>query len=176
MVTDPQRAPGDLETVRELLNTEWITNDTRERRDDLEQWLRSRRVPPAEFRELLALRAELRHVVTRVADADATLNRALPRLRVQLAVRKGTISFDHQPGTAAELLVSVLGSIRDGTWHRMKACPDCEWVFFDQSRNASKRWCVMQAESRGGRSCGTLAKVREFRRRAKRSAKRGKSR
>lgn len=46
--------------------------------------------------------------------------------------------------------------------HRIKVCenPDCMWVFYDESRNQSRRWCE-------GSSCGNLLKVRRFRMRQK---------
>ena len=51
----------------------------------------------------------------------------------------------------------------EGTWHRLKACPnpDCEWAFYDRSRNRSSRWCVMS-------ECGNRAKARTFRERQRR--------
>ncbi len=54
---------------------------------------------------------------------------------------------------AAELL---LGPDRA----RIKRCPGpaCHWVFFDASKNLSRRWCAME-------DCGARDKVRRFRRR-----------
>jgi predicted RNA-binding Zn ribbon-like protein len=48
--------------------------------------------------------------------------------------------------------------MRDGTWDRMKACraDDCEWAFYDSSRNRSGTWCSMEV-------CGNRAKARAFR-------------
>jgi predicted RNA-binding Zn ribbon-like protein len=48
----------------------------------------------------------------------------------------------------------------DGTWSRLRRCPaeDCQWVFWDSSRNATRRWCSM-------RVCGNRAKVRAFQQR-----------
>ncbi|UFJ41382.1 CGNR zinc finger domain-containing protein [Brevibacillus humidisoli] len=45
---------------------------------------------------------------------------------------------------------------------RLKICAneDCRWVFFDQSRNRTARWC-------DDRMCGNLMKVRRFRERQK---------
>ena len=54
---------------------------------------------------------------------------------------------------------------------RLKACPDCRWVFYDHSRNGSKRWCGMYAGEEGGRACGTIAKVKNYR--AKRKGRTG---
>lgn len=44
---------------------------------------------------------------------------------------------------------------RDPT--RFKICenPDCQWVFYDESKNRSRRWC--------GEPCGNLLRVRKFR-------------
>jgi predicted RNA-binding Zn ribbon-like protein len=45
-----------------------------------------------------------------------------------------------------------------GDWPRVRRCPapDCAWVFWDSSKNASRRWCSM-------RVCGNRAKARAFR-------------
>jgi hypothetical protein len=162
-----QAAPSLLEEIRTLLNTEWIPNDTRERRDDFDDYSRRRRLTRSEAKALKRLRSDLRAAVKEPATTDEVLNRALRRLGVSVALKNARIAFHHHGGRAGELLIIVLEAMRDHQWHRLKACPDCEWVFYDHSRNGSKRWCVMTAESEGGRSCGTLAKVRAFRARAK---------
>ncbi|MBK5306005.1 MAG: CGNR zinc finger domain-containing protein [Frankiaceae bacterium] len=45
-----------------------------------------------------------------------------------------------------------------GEWSRVKACAleSCRWVFFDESRNRSGRWCSMQV-------CGNRAKTAAYR-------------
>jgi predicted RNA-binding Zn ribbon-like protein len=45
-----------------------------------------------------------------------------------------------------------------GQMHRIRTClnPDCTFVFYDQSRNGTRRWCE-------GRACGNLLKVRRHR-------------
>ena len=57
--------------------------------------------------------------------------------------------------SAAELLIS-------GELDRVRECAahDCGWLFFDESRNRSRRWCSMQ-------TCGNRAKVDRFRTRRK---------
>lgn len=49
-----------------------------------------------------------------------------------------------------------------GDWSRVRRCPasDCAWVFWDSSKNASRRWCSM-------RVCGNRAKTRAFAERTK---------
>jgi len=41
---------------------------------------------------------------------------------------------------------------------RVKRCPahDCQWFFFDTSRNGTRRWCAMS-------DCGTKDKVQRYR-------------
>jgi predicted RNA-binding Zn ribbon-like protein len=62
------------------------------------------------------------------------------------------------PGLLARLLVPVAHASMDGTWARVKACvaDDCQWAFYDQSRNRSGRWCDMAV-------CGNRTKVRTYR-------------
>ena len=68
-------------------------------------------------------------------------------------------------GVAGWLLAAVVDAIADDTWSRLKSCPDCQWIFYDRTRNRSKVWCDMLAGDAGGRSCGTIAKVNRYRQR-----------
>jgi len=63
-------------------------------------------------------------------------------------------------GALAQIVVPVAEAARDGSWQRVKACraEDCEWAFYDRSRNRSGVWCDMAV-------CGNRAKVRAHRRR-----------
>ncbi|MBX5468812.1 MAG: CGNR zinc finger domain-containing protein [Thermoleophilaceae bacterium] len=58
----------------------------------------------------------------------------------------------------ARLLAGVHKLVADGRWHRLKACPaeDCEWAFYDQSKNRSRTWCSMEV-------CGNRHKARAYR-------------
>jgi predicted RNA-binding Zn ribbon-like protein len=53
------------------------------------------------------------------------------------------------------------GDLLTGDLKRVKRCPahDCLWLFHDDSKNLSRRWCAMD-------DCGTKAKVRRYRERA----------
>jgi predicted RNA-binding Zn ribbon-like protein len=66
-------------------------------------------------------------------------------------------------GALAALLVPVASASADGTWARVKACraDDCQWAFYDRSRNRSGAWCEMSV-------CGNREKVRSYRSRAHR--------
>jgi predicted RNA-binding Zn ribbon-like protein len=67
---------------------------------------------------------------------------------------------------AGRVLAAVAEGIREGTFSRLKACPDCRWVFYDRSRSRTRLWCGMYA-GEGGRACGTISKVRRYRKRRK---------
>ncbi|GIJ63040.1 CGNR zinc finger domain-containing protein [Virgisporangium aurantiacum] len=77
--------------------------------------------------------------------------RATPTLR---ADPSGDLARDIGAATVAALLRAMA---RPG-WPRVKACrgDDCRWVYVDQSRNTSRRWCDMA-------NCGNRAKIATFR-------------
>ncbi|MCL6580471.1 MAG: CGNR zinc finger domain-containing protein [Firmicutes bacterium] len=52
-----------------------------------------------------------------------------------------------------------------GELDKVCANADCGWLFYDDSRNRSRRWC-------DGRYCGNLIKVRRFRAKVRSSAAR----
>jgi predicted RNA-binding Zn ribbon-like protein len=73
------------------------------------------------------------------------------------------------PGLGAMLgeIASSFGeTLAHGEPARIKICEnrDCRWVFYDRSKNRSRRWCE------GNTGCGNLMKVRRFR--AKRRSRR----
>jgi len=57
-----------------------------------------------------------------------------------------------------ELLLVIRGAQEDGSWSRLKMCanPDCQWVFYDRSRNQQGNWCDMAV-------CGNRLKNRQLR-------------
>lgn len=63
-------------------------------------------------------------------------------------------------GALAAILVALAFGDADRTLSRLKVCQadSCRWVFYDQSRNGSSRWCTMQL-------CGARNKNRVYRRR-----------
>lgn len=54
--------------------------------------------------------------------------------------------------------VSAAKLLSEGDLTRIRQCgsSNCNWLFYDSSRNRSRQWCDM-------RDCGNLAKVRRFR-------------
>jgi predicted RNA-binding Zn ribbon-like protein len=89
-------------------------------------------------------------------DKDAYRVRLVPLQRATSAV-------------LAEIASSFTEVLVEGDPSRIKICqnPDCTWVFYDGSRNRTRRWCE------GPTGCGNLLKVRRFRER--RRAGRGKT-
>ena len=62
---------------------------------------------------------------------------------------------------------SATGLLTSGPLERVKGCAGCNWLFVDESKNKSRRWCAME-------DCGTRAKLRRYV--ARRAAKRKSSR
>lgn len=58
----------------------------------------------------------------------------------------------------AALAQALITAAATGSFSRVKTCanPDCQWAFFDESRNASRRWCLIDG-------CGNRAKNRTYR-------------
>jgi predicted RNA-binding Zn ribbon-like protein len=52
--------------------------------------------------------------------------------------------------------VAAVDLLRHGPLERLKACGQCVWLFLDQSRNRSRRWCSMS-------ECGAQVKMRRYR-------------
>jgi predicted RNA-binding Zn ribbon-like protein len=172
--------PAELGTIQALVNT----RDVEAGRDDiaspheLAEWLGQRGLlapgevvtdddveRAAHFRE--ALRALLRAQHDSSPDTAAlkdlnALATSLP-LCVQLDARGGARLEPHAGGVAGAL-ASILGDVAvamtSGTWARLKACSeeDCQWIFYDRSKNRSGRWCTM-------RVCGNRTKTRAYRER-----------
>ncbi|GAA4979620.1 CGNR zinc finger domain-containing protein [Kineococcus glutinatus] len=174
-------APGRLEAVRALLTTWSIPNDTRHPADaldalaaDPDAWERALPgvpVPaPGEVDELRALREDLRAALgdPRPVALAGWLERHRLAPRLQADGDAPVRLVPQHPGAAAELLARVVDAVADGTWYRLRACPDCAHAFYDTSRNASRTWCRMVRGDASGRSCGSIAKAR-----AKRARDRG---
>ncbi|MEO3868187.1 CGNR zinc finger domain-containing protein [Nonomuraea sp. B12E4] len=101
--------------------------------------------------------AALRPAFTGAQDATATLNRALachqavPNLRGDPPIlafhRPGSDLLDAWAADAATALAMVIGV---GQGQRLRACEAgaCDLVFFDVTRNASRRFCGLSCQNR----------------------------
>jgi hypothetical protein len=147
-----------------------IPNRTRVAEDRFDAYADEHHVAASERARLRTLRDDLRRVVDRSAPADDVVNRWIAALDIRPHVAPGAVAFRHAAGACGDVVVACLAAMSSGEWTRLKACPDCQWVFYDHSRNASKRWCLMTAGGPDGRSCGSIAKVRAYRARARQHA------
>jgi predicted RNA-binding Zn ribbon-like protein len=178
MASNP--APGELELVRAFVNT-WDADAGTEGVPgpaELRGWLAEHgllddgaRVTAAEYRQAIEVREALRALLLQNAgldvgpEAGAALDAAARRARlgvrfapdgaVRTAAEAGGVA-----GALGRLLAIVAAAQEDGTWTRLKAClaDDCQWGFYDRSRNRSAVWCDM-------RVCGNRQKVRSYRER-----------
>jgi predicted RNA-binding Zn ribbon-like protein len=128
-------------------------------------------VRPADLRRALdvreGLRAVLLHNNGHPLDEDriARLDRAVRRAGVRVRFEGGrdprlVPDADGVDGAVARLMAIVAEAAEHGRWERLKACPreECEWAFYDKSKNRSGRWCKME-------SCGNIEKAKAFRER-----------
>jgi predicted RNA-binding Zn ribbon-like protein len=112
-----------------------------------------------------ALRALLRANNCRTVDAAAVavVNEAARRGGLALTLdERGSAAVGvngHGADAAFARIVAIaFEAMLDGSWSRLKACRQCEWVFWDTSKNRSGSWCSMQI-------CGNRLKTRAYRRR-----------
>lgn len=170
-------APGRLEQVRTFLNTWRLPHETRTPADDLPSLI----TRAADWRialpdiplprthdldELLALRTDLRAALGQPSPAG--LREWFERHPVNVTVEDEAPPLRYRPcdhGAAATIMAMVAAALAEHQWARLKSCPDCRNVFYDHSRNRSRTWCSMYAETPDGRACGSISKVRAYRKR-----------
>ena len=128
-------------------------------------------VSAADLRRAIDVREGLRAVLLQNnglpldEDQVARLDRAVCRAAVRVRFAPGrdpALVTDARgvDGAIARLMAIVAAAVEHGRWERLKACPreECEWAFFDKSKNRSGRWCTME-------SCGNIEKAKAFRER-----------
>ena len=176
--TDTSAAPGELEVVRRFVNTYDAEFGTDELSDpaSLSAWLAGAGLSegfdatPGDLERVRSVREALRSLLfanngsDTEPGADEELNRALAGSSLEVRFEDGQAVLEPK-GSGVDLALARIGTIvREamlaGTWERLKACPadDCEWAFYDRSRNHSRTWCKMGV-------CGNRSKVRAFRER-----------
>ena len=177
---DYKPAPPPLQPVQAFVNTV----DSEQGYDLLDDpgtalaWLRrekligsGKRLDSAQLAELREIREGLRAMLVHNGGGPAPTASDLRPLRAlarngrpQLGVdASGRFEIGPSPGGELRdgllgLLVAVRDAQADGSWPRLKACrnPECQWAFFDRSRNRQGAWCEMT-------TCGNRLKNRAFR-------------
>ena len=180
---EKQEAPGRLEHVRAFLNTWRIPNDTRLKTDLFEEREAVQQFQEAHFPEskyvcdderIRQLRDDLRETFVKENIVDI-LRSWLECVPIQVGLQndedgKAVVQYHparQEDGLCGIILALVVEAVAQDKWRRLRPCLDCQWVFFDHTKNASKVWCGMLAYSPEGRACGSIAKVRSWRERQK---------
>ena len=121
------------------------------------------------FVEAIAMRDAIYRVVYSAASAKMssetdlrTLNEGLQRAPVRTRIEHSSTAFgwrvERMKPDSAAMLAPVLWSAADllvgPSLARVRHCANdrCLWLFFDESKNRTRRWCSMQ-------SCGNRAKA-----------------
>jgi predicted RNA-binding Zn ribbon-like protein len=126
---------------------------------------------PAKLKELFELRLRLRRLLAAGSRGSAPsrsevrqLNQWLAASRFTYAIASGNhvvavpVAQDWN-AVVAELVRSALEVLgHDASRVRECANPDCNWMFYDESLNRTRRWCQTNV-------CGNMVRVREYRRR-----------
>ena len=177
------KAPGRLELLQRFLNSwnhdlppDWDRLGTRQK---AQAWLRQHglvrpgtRISTGDATRLRELREAIRSLV--VANPDGSVDAASAvTLRTASSTSELVVAIDNkgrtrleaqQPGVEGAVAI-LLGIVHEaqltGEWARFKACRQCEYAFFDRSKNRSATWCSMSI-------CGNRAKNRVHYRRHRR--------
>jgi predicted RNA-binding Zn ribbon-like protein len=161
----PKAAPEPLRRVQLFVNSVDLHNEV----EWLPGWLEERGLG-GEFERARELREALRALVlsNNGAPLDAAavnvVNRALSRISPELDA-SGQLVLTSAGDAIDDVVRTVAEAMLDGTWERLKACPNCNWCFYDYSPNRSASWCSMKI-------CGNRKKTREYRRRLASSRRR----
>lgn len=169
---------------------DWRTGDRSKDRDRLDEpewlakWLEQQKLPaagpalPAELAQLKQLRGLLWDEVQKLVQGEPPgtalleqLNEYMdggPVVRTVVWNSAGEAGISLHPQRAdwkqiiAEIAASFASALLEKETSRFRICgnPDCLWVYYDDTRNRSKRYC-------DDKLCGNLMKVRRFRARKK---------
>jgi predicted RNA-binding Zn ribbon-like protein len=179
------KAPGRLELLQRFVNTynhdfprEWDRIGIPEK---AQAWLREKglvgpgvRIAQGDVARLIELREAIRALAianqrrepdTAAADAIREISATAPlTVAIDDTGRTGLEPASQGVDGAVATLLGILHEAQvTGHWSRMKACRQCEYAFFDRSKNRSAAWCAMSV-------CGNRTKNRAYYRR-RRSAR-----
>jgi predicted RNA-binding Zn ribbon-like protein len=178
-ISEPKRAPEPLKVLQRFVNSVSFERGEEEldSPEALKSWLVERDlmspddpVSEGDLRRAIDVREGLRALLfaNNGHDLDTgsveRLDRAASRAGVCLHFDREDGSLRLEPdasgvdGAIARLMGDVARATHEGSWARLKACPEhtCRWAFYDHSKNRSARWCSME-------TCGNMAKARAYR-------------
>jgi predicted RNA-binding Zn ribbon-like protein len=151
----------------------------------LKHWNLTAPVPqPRPMEKILELRALLRQLGEKLVSGKAMDNADLAALNAYLKVPAHLKLIQRQNGVGTELVpinadwpwilsriaASFAEMLAQGHIDRLKFCPNqgCRWVFYDQTKGNTRRWC-------NDRTCGNRDRVRRARAKKKPPRRRPKS-
>ena len=173
------KAPGRLELLQRFINShnhdfppEWDRIGTPEK---AQAWLREKRLvapgdriserrrgaPDRAPRGDPGARGREPGAASRRRRTSSAGSRARPGSASPSTTRGGPRSSPRDGGVdgAVATLLGILHEAQlTGHWSRMKGCRQCEYAFFDRSKNRSAAWCAMSI-------CGNRTKNRAYYRR-----------
>jgi predicted RNA-binding Zn ribbon-like protein len=173
----PKAAPQPLRLVQAFVNTVDLENEREWLGDPgaLEDWSRERDLVPvgarftsSDLEQALDLREALRALLAanrdrkRDAAALALLTDTARAAQLSVVFAGETPRLEPEAdgidGLCGRLVSVAVTAMLDGSWMRLKACRNCRWAFYDESKNRSAHWCSMSL-------CGNRLKTRAYRRR-----------
>jgi predicted RNA-binding Zn ribbon-like protein len=159
----PNPAPGPLRRVQLFVNS----TDRENGHEWLPAWLAEHNVPSSATARATELREALRRLlhVNNVGGAAPEAIRVVDQAaRTSVVVELGENGVALSGTDALGQVTAVaLTAMLDGTWPRLKVCRNCEWAFYDNSKNRAGSWCSMQL-------CGNRKKTRAYRARRRSAA------
>jgi predicted RNA-binding Zn ribbon-like protein len=178
------KAPGRLELLQRFINSynhdfprDWVRIGSAER---ARAWLRQKRlvapgdpITDADAARLRELREAIRALVIAnqggrpPAAATDVVREASRAAQLSVAIDDGGRTvLEPARGGVDGAVATLLGILHEaqlsGEWSRMKGCRQCEYAFFDRSKNRSAAWCAMSI-------CGNRTKNRAYYRRRRTS-------
>ncbi len=176
VISDPTRpgVPAPIAVVREFVNTtdHETGSDDISTPEELGRYLRSSalwsgsgRATVVDLQRAHDLRAGLRGALELNHEGGST---SLPVLAAALRELSVGLDWTEQAVALRVTEVGVRGALAriglaahtccvDGAWGRLKICASdqCEWAYFDHSKNRSRNWCEY--------GCGNKIKTRAYR-------------
>jgi predicted RNA-binding Zn ribbon-like protein len=178
-------AGDELELLRQFVNTRQVDTqiDVLDSPDRLREWLSDHGLlanetvidqiahkRALEFREAVRSLALANGDTELDANAIATLNRVGADIGLSIAFAANGRGELGPAGAGLDRALGRLYAILytamiDGSFERLKGCANdtCLWLFYDESKNRSKKWCDMQ-------TCGNAANARSYRQRRRDSS------
>jgi predicted RNA-binding Zn ribbon-like protein len=176
--SEERPAPGRLELIQGFVNTSdrLAGTDVLTTAAGLGQWLAARglivskaTIAAGDLALAIRIREALRSLLVANAGGGGPTDQTIAALNEAAASAAPALTFDAEGrleiavratglgGAIGGLLAIAHAEMASGRWIRLKACreQECQWAFYDTSRNRSSRWCRMEL-------CGNRTKNRAF--------------